>query len=98
MGTQIRKYNANELAGIEAAGGWTVTSVITSSTATEGNVQLAVTTFQILVQTTTDIYISFSTADTDCIDGSNDLYLTGGDTIHVLRVPYGLVSTIGGRV
>lgn len=90
----IQKFTADEAASIDAAAVWNPKAELTSSVSTEGNFLVSGDTHTLMIQTPTDLYIAFSADATDTIDSSDDLYLTGGDGIHNVRVPYGVGDTI----
>ncbi len=89
----LHRHSVQEALNTETASVYSVGSVATiGSTASA----VDVSRFHVVhIQTSEDIYIHFSTVDTESeLNTANDLYLMGGDTIFSLKVPSGLGATV----
>jgi len=83
----LHKFTVQEASNVEAAGNWTVQTVVTTTdtTTTHINVSAANT---VIVDNTNTIDILFDTGATTSCSDSNDLKLPAG--VHAVKVPRGL--------
>lgn len=85
--TEVR-HSVVEALNTETAAQYDVQSALTISTSTT-SVLVAKDYSHVYILPTKDIYFTWATSSSDAINTSNDMYLLGGSTIFILRVPHG---------
>ena len=86
-------HSVVEALNTDTSAQYDVQSALTVSTTTQA-ISIGSDYSYVYIQPSEDIYYTWATSSSDAINTSNDLYLTGGDNIYVLRIPHGIGTAV----
>ena len=86
-------HSVVEALNTDTSAQYDVQSALTVSTTTQA-VSIGSDYSYVYLQPSADIYYTWATSSSDAINTSNDLFLIGGTSIYLLRVPHGVGTTV----